>query len=247
MTMTEDKKALDYLRNFIEHLLNVSVSTNIEYKDFSYILYIHIGDNMQTLKFSKSLVEDFDVAIEKYKDTNYFYGLESSVKFTFYSFFGVNNLLPAEFKISDEIVSERREWITNYRVNTQFDESSTEIFLAGLKLLSTFFGSLIEKYKDLDMQSITNYKLKVDHLIIYYNKHGNLNSAGAEFESLSYLKASAVTFIIDLEKKRNEANLDIIKSEINKKIFEVVDLLRMSPFLDIKLPEFMKDVAKGLR
>jgi len=245
--MAENEMALEYIRNFIKHLLNIPVSTKIDYKDFSYILYIHIGDKMQTLKLSKSLVEDFDVAIKTYKDTNDFYSLESSVKFNFYSFFGVNNLLPAEFKISDEIVSERREWITNYRVDTKFDESLTEILLSGLKLLSTFFSSLIERYKELDMQSINNYKRKVDRLLDCYGKHGNLNSDGAEFENLSYLKASAVTFIIDQEKKRNKTDLDIIKAEINRKIFSVVDWLRMSPFLDIKLPEFMKDVAKRLR
>ena len=245
--MAENEKALKYVSDFIKDLLKADVSSDIQYKDFSYIVKVTTNDETWPLTFSKSLIDDFDIALEKYKGTNYLRGLETSVKFTFYNVFGVNNMLPSDFKISDAIISERREWIKSYRVDVRFDEEITRTLIEGLKLLSSCFSGLIKRYGQLDIRDITSHKSRIDKLIDYHKKHGNLNSDGAEQESLSYIKAAAVTYIIDLERQQNGTDLDLVRRAINKKIFGIVEWLRMSPFLDIKLPSFMKDISKELR
>ncbi len=242
--MEENKNAMDYISKLIK-TLNKDFDVETSFKPYVYYARVFVNNKIHTIEFPRSLIEDFEVAFDKYGGTSYFYTLESSIKFKIYIELGGRNLLP-DFRVSNEILKEKREWLKAYSVTVQFDEAMTKILFDGLTLVNDFLLSLLKKHPDLDLSDIKNDQQRVAKLIDYYKKNSHLNSDGAELKSLQYLKAAAVGIIIELEKKQSAETLTSVINAINKKIYDIVARLRMDPFLDIELPQFINDVARGL-
>ena len=89
--MKEDKnqKALDYIKKFTERL-NENFKVEAKYIPYNYLILIN---NSFNIRFSESLLEDFEVALEKHKPSSYFNALESSIKFHIYMELNNKNLL----------------------------------------------------------------------------------------------------------------------------------------------------------
>ena len=241
--MDENKNTMDYISRLIKNL-NQAFVVHTSFEPYVYYAKVSIDDTVLPIEFPRSLIDDFEVALEKYKDTAYFQTLNSSIKFKIYIELGGRNLLP-NFRVSDEIIKERREWLKAYRVNTRFDEDMMRILSEGLIILNKFFSSLLKKHPDLDLSNRKEDQRRVGRLIEYYNKNNHLNSDEAELISLQYLKAAAVGKIIDLEKRRSNEKMPSVINAINKMIYDIVSRLREDPFLDIELPQFIRDVAEG--
>jgi len=239
--MTENVRALEYVEQCIKEL-NTSFNVSTSYRLFAYFVKASLDDNEHTIYFSRDLIDDFEVALEKYEGTTYFTTLESAIKFKIYVKLGSAGLLP-QFEVSDAIINEKREWIKEYQVDVFFDEEITEVLNQGLNDLISFFDSLIEGYPDLDLTKMEEHKEWVKNLIRYYEKEGTLNLAGVEIRNLQYLKAAALRQILDLEEKRRNEKKPSIKQALNKKIYFVVSKLRRDPFLEVKLPDFVHDLV----
>ncbi len=108
-----------------------------------------------------------------------------------------------------------------------------------------FLGSLLKEYTSLDLGEVEEHKKWIVSLIQYHDKEGNLDSSGVEIENLQYLKAAALSQILDLENKRKGEKRPTVIKALTKEIYYIVSQLRRDPFLEIKLPDFMHDLIAG--
>jgi hypothetical protein len=238
--MNENEQALKYIENCIKGL-NADFIVSSLYEPFSYFVTVLLNDNQHTFGFARSIIDDFEVAIEKYRGSSYFNTIESAIKFSIYIELGSAGLLE-EFEVSREIIKERREWIKKYPVDVFFNDEMTEVLHAGLESLLEFFESLLEEHPSLDLSDVEKHKECIKNLLRYYEKEGTLNSSGVGLENLQYLKAAALSQILDLEEKRRNERKPIIKRAMSKKIYDIVSQLRKAPFLDVELPDFVHDL-----
>ena len=177
--MTEiNEKAVD----FVLSLINVLDSKASVYFDrnavnqylYRFLLTFH-GQPVE-LQFNRAPMDDFEVAIQKYKDTDYYYTLENSIKFKIYIELGSKGLL-TDFEISSELLNEKGQWLDRCWETVSFDDKICEILNNGLRRLSSFLEQVLGDH-NLDLRDIEAEKKSIDDLIQYYEKHGNLNSEG---------------------------------------------------------------------
>ncbi len=190
--------------------------------------------------FDRAEMDDFEVALEKYQNTNYFHTLENRIKFHIFISLGVKGLIP-DLEISSELLREKAEWLKNIRADVTFDSDFSAVLYQGLKLLSASVEKILAfgpKLPEVEVEKHT-----IDNLKGYYEKNGHLNSAGAETGSLSYLKAAAVCIIMEKEKARREIEIPRLKKALDKEIYSIVSEIRSDPFRDIKLPAAIHDYA----
>jgi hypothetical protein len=235
--MSEDKNSIAYISRIINELVPTA-----EIRVFpEYRFIIQLEGNSIEVNFERDIIDDFDVALEKYRNSNYFHTLENRIKFRIYILLGKEGLLP-DFDISSEILNEKGEWLKSYSADMKFENWFCGILYEGLKLLS---GSLEATLSgtDLELNEIRTDKEFVDSLINYYEEKGNLTSRGVEIESLSFLKAAAVCVILEREKSKKETAIPRLKKGYDRDIYFILSEIRKDPFRDIKLPECIYEFA----
>lgn len=247
--MEENAKALSHVKKLIEELNKDALSNikvdNISYisTNYSYVATLLINAFVQKVEFERSIIDDLEVALDEYQGTKYFDTLESSLRFNLYMSLAKKGLLQ-DFKISKKIIKDKRDWINNYRVDTNFSEEITKLLYSGLKNLLAFFNEQIDKHKSLGLKSsdIEENKDWVSTLITYYEQNHHLNSPDVREKNLQFLKAALILLIIDFEKKRELEKIPTTKKALHKIIYDIVIELRKAPFLEIKLPDFIHDI-----
>ncbi len=238
-----NEKAVD----FVLRLINTLDSKASVYFDRNgvnqYIYRFQLTSQEQDVKiqFTRAPMDDFEVAIQKYRDTDYYYTLENSIKFKIYIELGSRGLL-TDFEVSSELLNEKGQWAERCWVNVSFDKKMCESLNSGLRRLSSFLEQILGDH-NLDLSDVKADKKSIDGLIQYYEKHGHLNSEGVGVQSLGFLKAAAVCEIIEKEKQKSQTKIPRVKSEIDKEIYRIVHILRQAPFLGIKLPECIHDYS----
>lgn len=180
-------------------------------------------------------MDDLEVALEQYRNTNYSHTLDNRIKFRIYILLGKEGLLP-DFEISSQILNEKGEWLKNVQVNTAFDTWFCGILYEGLNLLSSSLDVTLSG-TDLNVEDMKADKEFIDNLIKYYENNGHLTSRRAELRSLSFLKAAAVCVILEREDKKKETAISRLKKEYDKEIYSILSEIRKDVFRDVKLPE----------
>jgi hypothetical protein len=242
--MEKNQRALDYIKGIIESIgKDISVG-DIAYASFTYRLKVSIGSESHVVIFQRSIIDDLEVAFEKYEGTEYFATLDSSVKFNIYISLGQSGLI-GDFLISEELLKEKRQWIKAYRIDTKFNKDMADFLHEGLISVHSALNDQLEEHKKLKIASseIESNISWIKNLIDYYNTNNNLNSLGAEIENLQMLKAAAVNQIISLELLRKQEKRPTTWRALNNKIYDIAKELRESPFLDVQLPSFIHDIA----
>ena len=238
---TVDEKAVEFIIGVL-HELDSEAEVLFDRNSVNLFIYrfsvISKGEGVD-FQFPRALMDDFEIAIEKYKGTDYYYTLENAVRFEVYIALGSKGLLD-DFHISEEILKEKGEWLKRCSVAVSFDAKMTKALNNGLKRLSDFLGRVASAH-NLDLKDMRIEKAYIEGLIEYSEKHGHLNSDGVGVESLGFLKAGAVCEIIEKEKQRSHVLIPRVKKEIGKEIYQIVQTLRRAPFLGIKLPECIHD------
>lgn len=195
--------------------------------------------NEQTdVRFARSDMDDFEVALEKFRNTNYFYTLENRIRFRIFVALGSKGLIP-HVQISSDLLQEKGEWLKNIRANVAFNSEFSAVLYQGLNLLSASIDKTLAS--GLRLPEVEAEKRVVASLTDYYDEKGHLNSTGVSIESLSYLKAAAVCAIIEKEKIRATAGVPRVRKAIDAEIYSIVETIRDDPFRDIKLPEAIHD------
>ncbi len=240
--MTEiNEKAVDFVLSLINEL-DSKASVYFDRNAVNQYLYrFQLTFHGQTveLQFNRAPMDDFEVAIQKYKDTDYYYTLENSIKFKIYIELGSKGLL-TDFEISSELLNEKGQWLDRCWETVSFDDKICEILNNGLRRLSGFLEQVLGDH-NLDLRDIEAEKKSIDGLIQYYEEDGNLNSEGVEVESLGFLKAAAVCEVVEKEKEKFRTRISSVKRGIDKEIYRIVHMLRQAPFLGIKLPQCIRD------
>lgn len=199
---------------------------------------ISLRDEQTDVRFDRSEMEDFEVALERFQNSNYFHTLENRIRFRIFIALGAKGLIPY-LQISSELLREKGEWLKNIRTDVAFDSEFSAVLHQGLKLLSASIGKTLAS--GLKLPEVEAEKGVVDSLMNYYEEKGHLNSTGARIESLSYLKAAAVCAIMEKEKARGAADIPRVKKAIDAEIYSIVSIIRDDPFRDIRLPEAIHD------
>jgi len=250
--MEKNQRALDHIKRLVEKLnediQHELVIDDIAYVSFTYRVRLRIDNELHVILFERSIIDDLEVAFEKYQGTPYFETLDSSLKFTIYISLGQLGLL-GNFLISDELINEKREWIKAYKIDTNFNREMTEVFYEGLNDILSSFNEQLEEHRrmKIDCAEIEENIKWAKRLIEYYDKNKHLNSPGAEIKNLQFLKAAAVNQVVNLEILRNQEERPTTWRALNSKIYDIVSELRRSPFLDIRLPSFIHDISSVRR
>ena len=225
-----------YITEFLKQLAPEATLKQIP----EFTFRISFRDEQTDVRFDRSEMEDFEVALEKFQNTSYFHTLENRIRFRIFLALGPKGLIPC-LQISSEFLREKGEWLKNIRTDVAFDSNFSVVLYQGLKLLSASIGKTLAS--GLKLPEVEVEKCVVDSLINFYEKKGHLNSAGARMESLSYLKAAAVCVIMEKEKARVAADIPRVRKAIDVEIYSIVAAIRDDPFRDIKLPEAIHDYA----
>ncbi len=146
------EKAVEFIGNLIQNLgTRVSKEIVVEamrYIPFQYLFRVAVEDESITVEFDRPLIDDIEIALEKYRNTSYFNTLESNVKFQVLIELGVRGFL-GNFPISHEIINDKRDWIKNYQVETHFNPEITGLLYEDLLQLTKFFETQIKKHERL--------------------------------------------------------------------------------------------------
>lgn len=199
---------------------------------------INFREEQTDVRFDRSEIEDFEIALEKFRNTAYFHTMENRIRFRFFIALGLKGLIPY-LPISSELLKEKGEWRKNLRTDVAFDPEFSANLHQGLKLLAASLGKTLAS--GLRLPDVEAEKKAIDSLVGYYEEKGHLNSTGASMESLSYLKAAAVCAIMEKEKSRAGASVPRVEKAIDVEIYSIVSAIRDDPFRDIELPEALHD------
>lgn len=241
-----NEKAITYLEGFIKKLDDKFIVTSIRPEgSLNYDFYVESQGQRVKITFGRDLIEDFEIAIEKYAGTDYYYTLENSIKFRIYITLGQEGLLP-RFDISSEILNERRDWPKDYSAKVELEKSVYEILYRGLKKSDIFLSQTLKKYKaqGLELKEIEEEKEDIAHLMSHYEKHSSFDEDKASARSLGFLKAAVICDVIDKENIKRQGNIPHrVLKEIDRTIYSTVAILRKEPFLEVELPEFIREYA----
>lgn len=241
-----NENAINYIEGFIKKLDDKFTVTSMHPEgSLHYDFYAESGDQGVKISFGRDIIEDFEIAIEKYAGTDYYYRLESAIKFRVYVTLGQEGLLP-RLDISSEILNERRDWPQDYKAKVELEKSVYEILYRGLKKISDFLSKTLKKHKGqgLELKEIEEEKEYIDDLITYYEKHNSFDEDNASAKSLGFLKAAVVCDIIDKEniKRQGDISPRVLK-EIDRTIYSTVAILRKEPFLEVGLPDSIREYS----
>jgi hypothetical protein len=229
-------RTVQYVTNFLKWL--APDATGRMLPEQSLRIYLH--DDRLDVPFDKAELEDFEVAQERFQNTNYFYTLENRIRFRIFIALGREGLIPY-VSISSELLQERGEWLKSVRTDLRLDNAFSAVLHRGLTVLFESISKTLAS--GLKLPEVEAEKETVDILRRFYDEHGHLSSPGVEAENLSYLKAAAVCAIIEKEDAKQKADIPRVRKAIDGEIYSIVARIRDDPFRDIKLPEAMHDYA----
>jgi len=144
-----------------------------------------------------------------------------------------------DVEVSKLVVDEDLDWNRHVRLATSFGSETAKKLHEGLKILDELAADLVKS--DVPVPDIEKEREVMASMIAYYERTGHLNS-DATGESLSYLKAAALWWILELEDKKSTTVSQRLKSAQSARLFEVLEefwLLR--PFDRIPLPPIVRD------
>jgi hypothetical protein len=138
------------------------------------------------------------------------------------------------------VVEEDLDWNPYVRLITSFDGETARRLYEGLKRLYALAGELIKS--DVPMPDIEKERSVMEPIIAFYEKQRHLKSTEVTGESLSYLKAAAFCWILELEEKKNAVISQRVKAAQSVRIFELLEEFWLSrPFDRITLPPIVRD------
>ena len=231
-------KAIAYIENFLHELLPSAETEFKQIDNFHWRFFLKSDTRETVIDFDRDRINDFDEAIQKYKGTDYFYGLQSDINFKIYIPLGKTGMIN-DFDIVSELIEERRDWIeakisdiTEDTFNAQFSKAIFD----GLTRLKEYLESVINKFSD-GNEEIKKDKEDIDNILNCYNGKKSFACSGVSIRNLSLLKAAIISEIIYKIKQKQEANIpQRMLDKIAQDIYALVEASRKPVFLNIKPP-----------
>jgi len=235
--MKQFPKAAECVTEFTKEL---DPNAQMSWVAHNFTCAIELRGKQVSVAFSRELMDDFEVAIEKYHGTSYFETMRNRVRFPILVATGEKGLIP-EFRISGELFQEQGEWLRTFRADVEFPPEIYGTLDHGLELLSVSMARQLST--GLKLPDIEADKRIVDSLREYYRTAKHFNSRGAELGSLSFLKAAALCVILELEQRKAAERRPRLQEAFDREIYSLVSIVRDDPLVDIKLPDAMQDYA----
>lgn len=227
-------KSTQYLAEFVKWLAPDSPYKFLQ----GFALQIIVQGEQTDVHFAQSEFDDFEIALEQYKDTDYFYTLANRLRFRIAIALGAKGLIPY-LKISSEFLRERGDWLKSAAYDVAFEEDFCKLLVDGLRLLAGSIATTLST--DIKVPDMEREKNRVDGLVEIYEKRGHFTERNVSIESLSYLKAAILCVIMEREKAAQGVRIPRVRKALDAEIYDMVSRLRAYPFGDIKLPEAMRD------
>jgi hypothetical protein len=152
---------------------------------------------------------------------------------------GVKGMAP-DIEVSKLITDEDLEWNTRVRVTVSFDPETAKKLYEELKALDAVAQEL--SASDLPLPDIASEHEVMASIIEYFEKEGHLNSPDITGKSLSYLKAAALSWILELEAQKRATSSPRVRAAQSIRLFDLLErfwLLR--PWDRIPLPPIVRD------
>jgi hypothetical protein len=230
-------RAIEYIGRLVREVAS-NAEVHLAGPDYRFI--VKIGGDSTEVTFSEELMDDLDIALQKFQSTSYFHTLRNRVRYPILIALGSKGLIP-NFKVSSDLLDESGEWLKNFRADVRFPSKWYETFDRGLELLAGFMAGMLSH--GLRLPDVEADKRLVDSIREYYKEQGHFNSQGAELASLSFLKAAAFCVILEKEGAKSAQKLPRLRKALDQEIYFIVSIMREAPLADIRLPDIVQDYA----
>lgn len=192
-----------------------------------------------TMQLDRSTLDDLETAITNGAPVPYLNGLQTDIRFDLSLALARGGLLRG-FKFSRFFLeAPDRDWGRPGLREARFDDEFTKGLHDRLRRLERSLELTLKSALPLpEVQKELNI---VRDLTSHFYRNHSLNSSEVSADSLSYLKAAAVLWILDLEKSRSTEPVSRVRDAIDSKIFEVAAHFQSRPYNRIKLPVALSD------
>jgi|GEM_PF-1709389 hypothetical protein len=155
------EKSVRYITEFLKSLAPDAKVQQVP--EFTFRIDLH--DDRTEVRFDRSEMEDFEVALGRFKNTNYFHTLDNRIRFRIFIAMGAKGLIP-DLQISSELLREKGEWLKNLRTDVAFDRDFCAVLYKGLTLLSASIKNTLAS--GLPLPEVEAEKDTVDNLKRFY-------------------------------------------------------------------------------
>ncbi len=198
------------------------------------------GDPFYVLFFDGIMLDNLEEILKDESHTKKDEVFKEGIRFRVYVGLGKADFIP-DFRISQEIVNERRVQQTVADRNTSFDEDTVALILSGLKKLENFLSPIIQSNSDLENIEVLPEDLeRIRGFIDFYKRNDHFNSPGVTTKSTSLIKAALVAEIIEKENRKAGQSLKDVKAAIDKDMYSLVEFIRRD-FSNVPLPDWFRE------
>jgi hypothetical protein len=121
-----------------------------------------------------------------------------------------------DVEVSKLVVDEEIDWNRRVSLLTSFDSETAQKLYEGLTALEELAADLVKS--DVPVPEIVKERVIMASMISSYETTGHLHS-NASGESLSYLKAAALRWILELEDEKSKTASPRVKSAQSARLF----------------------------
>lgn len=233
-------KAFDNIEVFVRSVIPTAKMQRVGSED----LQIINGSVSTVVRFGMSQLEDFETVLEGHLPVPYANGVKNGIQFRIYIALGVAGMIP-DVRISTLILQDERDWLRQCRLlNTHYSGEQAKSMYEGLKALKDSLSRTLNL--DVELPDVQKELDVVSPLVQFYEREGHLRSPEVTLESLTYLKAAMVYWIMALENKKKASEVIArVRVAYDVKIYGIVQQLQADPYDRIKLPTLSARDVRG--
>jgi hypothetical protein len=151
---------------------------------------------------------------------------------------GKQGLAP-DVDVSKLVLDEKLDWNRRVRLRTSFDADTSKKLYEGLKALDAFAQNLTKA--EVAVPEIEKEHEVMASMITYHERTGSLDE-DASGESLSYLKAAVLLWIMELEEQKRSNTSPRVKTARSVRLFELLEgFWDQQPWNRIPLPPIVRE------
>lgn len=234
-------KAFDNIEVFIRSVIPTAKMRRVGSED----LQIINGSVSTVVRFEMSQLEDFETVLEGHLPVPYANGIKNGIQYRIYIALGVAGMIP-DVRISTLILQDERDWLRQCRLlNTHYSGEQAKSMYEGLKVLEASLSRTLNL--DVELPEVQKELDVVSPLVQFYEREGHLRSPEVTLESLTYLKAAMVCWIMALENKKASEVVARVRAAYDVKIYGIAQQLQADPYDRIKLPTAIYDYVARLQ
>jgi hypothetical protein len=204
-------------------------------------LRVRNGIEEIVLPFNRDQLDDLGAVIEGGQPVRYSRGIKNDLHYRVYVALGLAGMIPDINMFEVLINEEDRDWLESCRVSeTRFNEETAKELCHGLIELQTSLRLTLQS--GVEVPEVKAELVIVESLTNHYEIHKNLNSPDVRLDSLTYIKAAALSWISRLQRAKDAVAGRRAKLAFDKKIFGIVQQFWLAtPYNRIKLPPAVHD------